>query len=120
MPRGYTGKILDVDLAKGRIRELKLPWRTMEDFFGGRGLAAKILWDRLGDHWSEVDPLGPENLFIALTGPLTAFYPGSRVCVSGKSPLSNGVVGSTTSTEFAMELKAAGYDGVIVLSLIHI
>ncbi len=114
MPRGYTGKILDVDLTEGRIRELKLPWRTLEDFFGGRGLAAKILWDRLGDHWSEVDPLGPENLFIALTGPLTAFYPGSRVCVSGKSPLSNGVVGSTTSTEFAMEIKAAGYDGVIV------
>ncbi len=114
MPRGYAGKILDVDLIEGRIREVKLPWKTLEDFFGGRGLAAKILWDRLGDHWSEVDPLGPENLLIALTGPLTAFYPGSRVCVSGKSPLSNGVVGSTTSTEFAMELKAAGYDGVIV------
>ena len=114
MPRGYTGKILDVDLTEGRIREVKLPWKTLEDFFGGRGLAAKILWDRLGDHWSRVDPLGPENLLIALTGPLTAFYPGSRVCVSGKSPLSNGVVGSTTSTEFAMELKAAGYDGVIV------
>jgi aldehyde:ferredoxin oxidoreductase len=114
MPRGYAGKLLDVDLSQGRIREVKLDWRTLENFFGGRGLAAKILWDRLGDHWTRVDPLGPENLFLALTGPLTAFYPGARVCISGKSPLSNGVVGSTTSTEFAMELKAASYDGVIV------
>lgn len=114
MPRGYAGKLLDVDLSEARIREVKLEWKTLESFFGGRGLAAKILWDRLGDHWSEVDPLGPENLFLVLTGPLTAFYPGARVCISGKSPLSNGVVGSTTSTEFAMEIKTAGYDGVIV------
>ncbi len=34
--------------------------------------------------------------------------------MSGKSPLSNGIVGSTAGGEFALELKCAGYDGVIV------
>ena len=45
---------------------------------------------------------------------MTGIYPGGRICVSGKSPMSNGTVGSTASTEFAHELKCAGYDGVIV------
>ncbi len=34
--------------------------------------------------------------------------------VSGKSPQSGGVVGSTVSSEVAVELKSAGYDGIIV------
>jgi aldehyde:ferredoxin oxidoreductase len=114
MPRGYAGKYLEVDLGKEKLRDLTLQNKILEQYFGGRGLAAKILWDRLGVRWEKVDPLGSENLFLALTGPMTGIYPGGRVCCSGKSPLSNGVVGSTTSTEFAHELKTAGYDGVIV------
>jgi aldehyde:ferredoxin oxidoreductase len=45
---------------------------------------------------------------------MTGIYPGARICCSAKSPLSNGTVGSTASTEFAAELKMAGYDGAIV------
>lgn len=114
MPRGYAGKYLDVDLGREKIRDITIPDRILEQYFGGRGLAAKILWDRLGGKWEKVDPLGPENIFLALTGPMTGIYPGGRVCCSGKSPLSNGVIGSTASTEFAHELKTAGYDGIIV------
>jgi aldehyde:ferredoxin oxidoreductase len=61
-----------------------------------------------------VDSLGPENILLFLTGPLTGFFPGARICVSGKSPQSNGVVGSTVAGEFGVELKCAGYDGIIV------
>ena len=45
---------------------------------------------------------------------MTGYYPGGRTCVSGKSPQSNGVVGSTLSGEFGVELRCAGYDGIIV------
>jgi len=114
MSRGYAGKYLDVDLTRDKIKEITFPEKTLYQYFGGRGLAAKVLWDRLGKRWSEVDPLGPENILTILTGPLTAIHPGSRICVSGKSPLSNGIVGATASTEFPMELKCAGYDGVFV------
>ena len=112
-PRGYAGRYLDVDLTKGETRDIAFPEETLEQYFGGRGLGAKILWERIGDGWSEVDPLGPENLFLALTGPMTGIYPGSRICVSGKSPESNGVVGSTAATELPVELRGAGYDGII-------
>jgi aldehyde:ferredoxin oxidoreductase len=114
MLRGYAGKFLDVDLTHEKIKEITFPEATLYQYFGGRGLAAKVLWDRLGKKWPKVDPLGPENMLTILTGPLTAIHPGSRICVSGKSPLSNGIIGSTASSEFPMELKCAGYDGVFV------
>jgi aldehyde:ferredoxin oxidoreductase len=114
MPNGYAGKFLDVDLTKAKTKDVTFEDNILQQYFGGRGLAAKILWDRLGKKWQDVDPMGPENLFLALTGPMTGIYPGTRIMCSGKSPLSNGIVGSTASTEFAVELKMAGYDGVIV------
>jgi aldehyde:ferredoxin oxidoreductase len=111
---GYAGKFLDIDLSTQAIKETKFSDEILKDYMGGRGLATKILWDRLGAKWETVDPLGPENLLLLLTGPLTGFYPGGRTCVSGKSPQSNGVVGSTLSGEFGVELRCAGYDGIIV------
>jgi aldehyde:ferredoxin oxidoreductase len=112
--RGYAGKFLEVDLSTEKIKELKFDEKILRQYIGGRGLATKILWDRLGRWWETVDPLGPENLLLVLTGPLTGFYPGSRICISGKSPQSNGVVGSTVAGEFPVELKCAGYDGLII------
>jgi len=111
---GYAGKFLDIDLSTQSIKETGFSDEVLKDYVGGRGLAAKILWDRLGSRWETVDPLGPENILLLLTGPLTGYFPGGRTCVSGKSPQSNGVVGSTLSGEFGVELRCAGYDGVIV------
>ena len=114
MIRGYAGKFLDVDLSSGTIRETKFSDDVLRNYVGGRGLATWVLWDRLGTRWEKVDPLGVENVLLLLTGPLTGYFPGGRTCVSGKSPQSNGVVGSTLSGEFGVELRCAGYDGVIV------
>jgi aldehyde:ferredoxin oxidoreductase len=111
-PGGYAGKWLEVDLTRDRIETVKYEDKILRQYFGGRGLAAKVLWDKIGDKWSELDPLAPKNLLNILTGPMTGIYPGSRICVSGKSPLSMGTVGSTASAEFANEIKQAGYDGV--------
>jgi aldehyde:ferredoxin oxidoreductase len=114
MPRGYAGKYLDVNLSTEKISDVTFDDEVLRNYVGGRGLAAKILWDRLGNRWKTVDPLGPDNIFTALAGPMTGVFPGARVCVSGKSPQSNGILGSTCSGEFPAELRCAGYDGVIV------
>ncbi len=111
---GYAGKFIEVDLSNQTIRQIVFNEEVLLDYVGGRGLSAKILWDRLGGKWAEVEPLGPENILLLLTGPLTGFYPGGRICVSGKSPQSNGVIGSTVSGEFGVELRCAGYDGIII------
>ncbi|MGQ9624367.1 MAG: aldehyde ferredoxin oxidoreductase family protein [Candidatus Bathycorpusculaceae bacterium] len=114
MIKGYAGKFLEVNFSTEKIEERQFDDEVLRDYVGGRGLAAKILWDRLGKKWESINPLGPENILLFLTGPLTGFFPGGRTCVSGKSPQSNGVVGSTVAGEFGVELKCAGYDGIIV------
>ncbi len=114
MISGYAGKFLEVDLSSEDIKEIAFEDEVLKDYIGGRGLAAKVLWDRLGTEWEAIDPLGPENILTLFTGPLTGYFPGGRICVSGKSPQSNGVVGSTVGGEFGVELRCAGYDGVIV------
>jgi aldehyde:ferredoxin oxidoreductase len=111
---GYAGKFLEIDLSDGTFKDVTFDDELLKDYVGGRALAAKILCDRLISKWEEVDPLGPDNILLFLPGPLTGFFPGGRVCVSGKSPQSNGVVGSTVGGEFGVELRCAGYDGVIV------
>jgi aldehyde:ferredoxin oxidoreductase len=111
---GYAGKFLEINLSDGTFKDVRFDNELLKDYVGGRGLAAKILCDRLIGEWEELDPLGPDNVLLFLPGPLTGFFPGGRVCVSGKSPQSNGVVGSTVGGEFGVELRCAGYDGVIV------
>jgi aldehyde:ferredoxin oxidoreductase len=112
--RGYAGKYLEVDLSNEKMKDITFDEQVLRKYIGGRGLATKILWDRLGDRWETINPLGPENILLVLTGPLTGFYPGGRICISGKSPQSNGIVGSTIAGEFPIELKCAGYDGLII------
>ncbi|MFB3889834.1 MAG: aldehyde ferredoxin oxidoreductase C-terminal domain-containing protein [Candidatus Bathyarchaeia archaeon] len=111
---GYAGKYLEVDLSAGAWKDVRFNDEVLRDYVGGRALAAKVLSDRLVRRWEQVDPLGTENILLLLTGPLTGFFPGGRTCVSGKSPQSNGVIGSTVGGEFAVELRCAGYDGVVV------
>lgn len=111
--KGYAGKLLDVDLSREEVKEVELT-EDMLKFYGGRGLGTYLLWRELGERWEKVDPLGEENLLLVLTGPLTGYYPGMKTAVVSKSPESNGVVGSVLSSEAGIELKAAGYDGIII------
>ncbi len=111
---GYAGKYLEIDLSTCTFKNTTFEDVVLTDYIGGRALAAKILSDRLVHKWDKVDPLGSENILLLLTGPMTGYFPGGRICVSGKSPQSNGVVGSTVGGEFGVELRCAGYDGVIV------
>lgn len=112
--KGYAGKLLDVDLTREEVREVELDEEVLRKFYGGRGLGTYLLWKELGEKWEKVDPLGEENLLLILTGPLTGYYPGMKTAVVSKSPESNGIVGSVLSSEVGLELKASGYDGIII------
>ena len=56
-PGGYAGKWLEIDLSKDKINEVEYSDKMLRQYFGGRGLAAKVLWDKIGDKWPELDPL---------------------------------------------------------------
>lgn len=111
---GFWGKLLDVNLSTGVVRVVEVPEEVFRRYVGGRGLATWILWRELGSRWEFIDPLGPENILLVLTGPLTGYYPGVKLVISGKSSQSGGVIGSTVSSELGVELKSAGYDGLVL------
>jgi aldehyde:ferredoxin oxidoreductase len=83
------------------------------NFIGGRGFAAKILWDELEPG---VDPLAPENKLIFAAGPLTGFgLPNSgKLVVAAKSPLTGGYGDGNMGTWAAVQMRKAGYDAVII------
>jgi aldehyde:ferredoxin oxidoreductase len=110
---GWAGKILEVDLSNEKISESKLDEKLARDFIGGRGLGARILYNRVGP---DIKPLDPENLLIFATGPLTGtLAPTSgRHCIVTKSPLTGTILGASSGGFWGAELKFAGYDAIIV------
>ena len=111
MSRGYTGRVLFVDLTKKLIKEEQLTDITYRSFIGGAGLGARILYERMSP---KADPLGPENMFGFMAGLLTgtnvAMAPRSLVVT--KSPLTGTWADSNAGGYFGHELKTAGYDAV--------
>ncbi len=114
MAYGYAGRILEVDLSREKTRLVELDDEVLEAFIGGRGLGAYLLMREFHGEWEGLDPLSPRNPLYFLTGPLTGYYPGVKLLVTAKSPQSNGIVGSVLSSEVAIELRAAGLDGLVV------
>jgi len=110
---GWTGKILRVDLANQRSSVEDLDYKTATDYIGGLGLGVKYLYDEIDP---AVDPLSPKNKLIFATGPLTGTgAPSSgRYMVVTKSPLTGAIANSGASGEWAMQLKYAGYDMIIL------
>ena len=110
---GYAGRLLRVDLTKGQVKAEELDEGVLRALIGGKGLGAWILYRELKPG---VDPLGPENLIAFLTGPAAATnIPGaSRLACVFKSPLT-GIWGeSYCGGSIAPELKAAGFDGIVI------
>jgi aldehyde:ferredoxin oxidoreductase len=111
MGGGYMGKVLWVDLTRGKIREEAIPDAVYETCLSGMGLAARLLYDRIPPG---ADPLGPENIlgFVAglLTGTGTLFT--GRWMVTGKSPLTGGWGDANCGGNFAPAIKRCGYDGI--------
>lgn len=113
MASGYMGKILKVDLNTGSIISYQPEESEYETFIGGSGLGARIVSNETGP---QTDPLGPENVLVFMTGPLTGTrVPGSgRHSVCAKSPLS-GIWGeSSCGGSWGARLKQTGYDGIII------
>jgi aldehyde:ferredoxin oxidoreductase len=85
----------------------------VRDYIGGKGLAARYLYDLLP---KGVDPLSPRNVLVFMTGPLTGTIAStmSRVVLATKSPLTNTFLDSYAGGYFPAELKFAGLDGIII------
>ena len=113
MVYGYKGKVLYIDLTQETSKTIELPQEVLKKFIGGRGLGAKLYWDLLPP---EADPLGPENIFMVLSGPLggTMAPCASKHLIVTKSPATGGWLETYSSGLISSELKFAGYDGLLI------
>lgn len=110
---GYMGKVLLLDLTEKSIENYIWTDLDREKYIGGKGMAAKILYDNLT---GEEKPFDPENLIVIATGPLTGTgAPSSnRFDISSLSPLTGITSSSNCGGNFGHYLKKAGLDALII------
>lgn len=110
---GYAGKILHIDLTVGTWSLEAFAEEDARLYLGGAGLAAKILYSGMPPG---ADPLGPENLIVFATGPLTGTgAPGSgSIDLCFRSPLTGVWAESRSGSDFGGTLRKAGFDILVV------
>jgi aldehyde:ferredoxin oxidoreductase len=110
---GYHGAGLEVDLTARTSRVFPLDARLLGDYLGGRGLGARLLYDRIDP---ACDPLGPENEIIIAASPLvgTGGPTAGRGHMVFKSPLTGFIGSANCGGTWAPALKAAGLDVLIL------
>lgn len=113
MAYGYWGKILEINLDDQTFREKSYPEEDYKSFFGGSGLASKILYDEY-DHLAA--PLSAENPMIFMAGLLTGTTvpTACKASVVTKSPLTGIWAEATVGGFWGKELKKTGYDGFVI------
>jgi aldehyde:ferredoxin oxidoreductase len=109
---GWVGKILEVNLSDGSISTQPTA-SYVDDYLGGRGIGAKLVYDRLKPG---TDALDPENPLIFSMGPLTgtAMPSSGRTDVTALSPLSNLRAKSNFGGYWGPEAKYAGFDHIVI------
>jgi len=110
---GYAGKILRANLTNRSHSTDKLSDDEAKKFIGGKGIAIRILFNELRP---KIDPLGPENKLVFAVGPFaaTGIPLNSRWVVAGKSPETGIWADSYCGGTFAVQLRKAGYDALVV------
>ena len=105
--------LLTVDLTTQSYRTEPIPDDVLDDFLGGRGLGANLLYKSIQ---RGIDPLSPENVLIFSSGPAqgTDTYYASRGVVNTKSPLTGIYLFSVASGRFGHDIKKAGYAAIVV------
>jgi len=109
----HYGKILEVNLSTSHHEIYNLKEDLIAKYIGGSGIAAKLLTDYTN---KKTDPLGPDNVLIFSTGPLTGTpVPSSgRHAIVSKSPLTGIYCESDVGGYWGNNLRKSGFDILII------
>jgi aldehyde:ferredoxin oxidoreductase len=111
--KGYTGKVLFVNLTSGEIRQEVIPEEVYENFLSGVGLGVYTLYKHIPQG---ADPLGPDNMLGFVSGLLT----GTPSVITGrwmvvcKSPITGGWGDASCGGSFSPAIKQCGYDAIFI------
>lgn len=108
-----NGRVLEVDLGSGRLGDSPVPEGLWRDYLGGSGLGSYLLY---GAADPALPPLAAESPIFVIAGLLTGTpaLTSCKVSLCFRSPLT-GIWGESTVGGFwGAQLKAAGYDGIVL------
>jgi len=110
---GTSNRFIEINLTKKIYKEILISKDERKKFLGGKGLALKLLYERLKPG---IDPLSSENIFIIATGILigTGAPNSARFSAVSKSPLTGIITHSSCGGSFGNALKTSGWDGLII------
>jgi len=105
--------ILNVDLTGRNVWEEPVSAQDAADYVGGRGINAKLLYERVP---AGLDPMATENPLIFGTGLLNSTLApcSGRITVTTKSPVTGLYLKSSAGGHFGAELKRAGFDYLVI------
>ncbi len=110
---GFHGRLLRIDLTSGEHAWQDIEEGRLRAFLGGIGLGTSLLFDVAPP---EVEPFSPANPLIFTSAPLvgSGLTTTAKYAVVTKSPLTGFIADSLSSSFFALELKAAGMDALVI------
>ncbi len=110
---GPSNKVLEVDLSSRTVEVYVVSQELRRLYLGGKGLGLKLIFDRLPPG---VDPLGEENIIAFMPGVLlgTGAPCTGRFDAVTKSPQTGIMTSSSCGGPFGMQLKTAGWDGLLI------
>ena len=113
MDKGYTGKILRVNLSQNKITVEEPEESFYRRYYGGVGFISYFL---LKEVPPGVDALSPENKLIFALGPVSGvtISGGGRNSVGAKSPMTDAFGKAEVGGFTGAEIKRAGFDAIIV------
>jgi len=112
LEKGYSDKILYVNLSENDVREKEVPQMMKEKFIGGRGYGLKLLWDATKPTTKWDDPENEVNISSGPIGGITQYSgSGKSICVS-ISPQTNIPIDSNVGGFFGPFLKFSGFDAI--------
>jgi aldehyde:ferredoxin oxidoreductase len=112
LDKGYTDKILYINVGNAEIKEKDVPPVMKEKFIGGKGYGLRLLWDatRPDTKWND-----PDNEIIISSGPIggiTQYSGTGKSLVVSLSPQTDSVMDSNVGGFFGPFLKFSGYDAL--------
>ncbi|HEY5471422.1 MAG TPA: aldehyde ferredoxin oxidoreductase C-terminal domain-containing protein [Bacteroidales bacterium] len=112
LAKGYTDKILYINVGSLEIKEKDVPAIMKEKFIGGKGYGLRLLWDatKPDTKWND-----PENEIIISSGPIggiTQYSGTGKSLVVTISPQTDSVMDSNVGGFFGPFLKFSGFDAL--------
>jgi aldehyde:ferredoxin oxidoreductase len=113
--RGYTMKILRVDVGKGLI-EIRPVTPEMRDLFiGGKGFDMRLMWDEVSPTMKWDSPANPICISSGPLGGTTSYSGAGKSIVTSISPATGAPIDSNVGGYFGPFLKFSGFDALVVV-----